>query len=150
MGEWYTLKERLSLASLVTVHQECIAGCFLSVIWILAITGSAGCSPETFSSDITSTSPSEWHVFSNTVTGEPGKTVPIPSFTLASNDCYHNDGLWLHGWKVHRQWMQVQWWQVWTSLQVWSTLPSYSNQLLNMILASQQTLELFLTILTFL
>jgi hypothetical protein len=51
------------------------------------------CSPETFSFDIMSTSPSEWHVLSNTVTEEPGKTVPIPSFTLASNDCYHNDGL---------------------------------------------------------
>jgi hypothetical protein len=56
------------------------------------------CSPETFSFDITSTSPSEWHVLSNTVTGEPGKTVvPIPSFTLASNDCYHNDGLCVDG-----------------------------------------------------
>jgi hypothetical protein len=55
------------------------------------------CSPETFSFDITSTSPSEWHVLTSTVTGEQGKTVPIPSFALASNDCYHNDGLCVSG-----------------------------------------------------
>lgn len=55
------------------------------------------CSPETFSFDITSTKPTEWHVLSNTITGEPSKTVPFPSFALASNDCYHNDGLCVTG-----------------------------------------------------
>jgi len=61
------------------------------------------CSPETLSFDITSTSPSEWRVLSNTMSGVPGKTVPIPSFTLASNDCYHNDGLCVHGTCKHNE-----------------------------------------------
>lgn len=55
------------------------------------------CSPETFTFDIASTNPSEWHVLSTTVSGEPGKTVPIPSFALASNDCFHNDNLCVNG-----------------------------------------------------
>ena len=55
------------------------------------------CSPETFSFDIASTAPSEWLVLSNTKSGELGKTVPIPSFALSSNDCFRNDGLCVHG-----------------------------------------------------
>lgn len=55
------------------------------------------CSPETFSFDISSTSPSEWLVLSNALNSEPGKTVLIPSLALASNDCNHNDGLCVHG-----------------------------------------------------
>ena len=54
-------------------------------------------SPETHSFDIASTTPSEWLVKTNAFTGEPSTAMPIPSFSLSSNDCSRDRSLCVMG-----------------------------------------------------
>jgi hypothetical protein len=54
-------------------------------------------SPETRSFDIVLTPPSQWVVKTDAFTGAPSKAVPIPFFSLSSNDCSRDRSLCVAG-----------------------------------------------------